>query len=130
MFREYRKSLWLAKGNVVEIPDGDIGSKLSKQCGDKHHLVVMNPDDALWICHLGSTSSTRRVHLAIGLPPGGVKFWLHADIVKQGPKGAIAKTLVVALHKGCAKRHRKKRDVFRNKFVGFTRVGPVPPHPG
>jgi len=86
------------KRDVEKEADGGIGHPFADELWQKHQMIIMDPNDVIIFGNPHYGIAKEFVDAFIGLIKGLVIHDILGEIVKQGPDGLIAKTVIVVLY--------------------------------
>jgi hypothetical protein len=91
---------------VQEKANSQIGGRNLQQRGQKHQLIVMNPNQIVVVSVFEHLLGEFVIHALVVLPPGGLVPQVIRQVVQQRPDARVGKTFVMCLDILFAKEHR------------------------
>src|SRR5215472_14494116 len=85
------------KRRVQEKANSQIGCRNLQQRGQKHQLIVMNPNQIAVVCVFENLVGEFAVDVLVVLPPGGLVTQVVRKIMQQRPDARVGKTFVMRL---------------------------------
>lgn len=86
------------KGSVKKETNGEVRKFLSEEFGEKHKVIVMHPDNIVWLDDVQSGAQESFVDLFVAGPVILSEPGKGREIVEEGPDSTIAESMVETLH--------------------------------
>jgi hypothetical protein len=77
---------------------GDIWHLFTEEFGKEHQVVIMDPNNVIRLCNLRNGIAKESVGAFIAFIEGLVIRDILGKVMKQGPDGLIAKTVIVVIY--------------------------------